>query len=374
MKFSQIPGHKEVKAKLIRSVREDRLAHALLFAGEEGSWNLPLALALSTYIHCENRGEEDSCGECQSCSQSSHFVHPDLNFVFPLTSQKGVKSEDLISRNYVKQYREFLAKSSFQDLSNWSLVIQGENKPFNISKGESRQIIKDVSLKSFSGGYKITIIWLAEYMHPSAANGILKVLEEPTERTVFMLVSNDPERLLGTIVSRSRQIVVKKPSAEDIATWLEENNICGTDESTRLARMADGNLSTALSLKEDSQDKMNSFFREWLLACHYYQFDKLVDFTEKFSKMSKVAQKGFLQYGQTVMRESFMNIIGLERSQILTEEFNQFIGKLSSQMNESKIERFTQLMSETSGLLDRNANTKVTFLNFSLKTAGILRK
>ena len=374
MRFADIPGHDEIKAKLIRSVREDRLAHALLFAGEEGSWNLPMALALISYINCENPDENDSCGTCPSCSQNEKFVHPDVNFVFPLTTQAGKKPPEIVSVNFLKEFREFLTQNAFGNITDWSPYIKADNKPFNISKEESRQIIQGLSLKSFLGKYKITIIWLPEYMHPSAANGILKILEEPADKTVFMLVSNQSAKLLGTVISRTRQIVMKKPTIADISVWLQKNADCDSEKADKISRLSDGNLSNALSLLEDENDKLIAFFRDWLLACYSYKYHELVVKTEEFSKMSKVGQAGFLQYGQNVLRESLLIISGIDRKEHITNEFYQFVSKFSSLLNEDKIERFSKLMANTAFLFERNANPKVTFMNFSLNTCTIIGK
>ncbi len=374
MRFSDIPGYTKEKEQLIKMVKQGKLAHALLFSGENGSWNLPLALAMAAFVNCEQPTDSDSCGKCQACSQNDKYVHPDVNFSIPLTTKVGVKPEDIISQNFLKEWRSFLTKNPYADKEVWSIVLDSENKLFNISKEESKQIIKNLSLKSFSGGYKVSIIWLAELMHHTAANGILKILEEPADKTLFILVSNDSAKLLSTILSRVRTIAIRKPNQTEIADWLMKFEECPTEEAHRLSRMAEGDVNLALRLQADDQSKLNGLFREWLLACYAQNYIQLISFSDDFSKMSKVAQQAFMQYGQNVLREVFLQITNIDRTESLTPDFLQFVSKLASLFTEEKVSYFSKTMDKSAYLLERNANVKVTFLDLSLKLSAVFRK
>ena len=202
MRFSDIIGLEDTKQQLIAAVKSNHVAHAQLFFGSEGSANLALALAFATYINCTNQSDSDSCGTCASCTKIDKLVHPDVQFIFPVSSTKKVTGKSVVSSSYMNEWRSFILNNPYSGIEQWSASYGAENKQSNISKEESRNIIKNLSLKAFEAEYKIMLIWLPEFMHPSAANGILKILEEPPKKTIFLLVTNDYEKLLTTILSR----------------------------------------------------------------------------------------------------------------------------------------------------------------------------
>src|SRR5579871_6772584 len=179
MTFSSIPGLSEIKSKLTASVQSGHIAHAQLFAGKPGSLNLSMALAFANYLHCQNRTDNDSCGTCPACSKSLKYIHPDTHFVFPLGNVKGDKDEERFRAEILKTWRSFLIEQPFSDLGNWISFYGGEDKQALIAREESREIVRALSLKPFESENKVMVIWLPEYMHLSAANGILKILEEP---------------------------------------------------------------------------------------------------------------------------------------------------------------------------------------------------
>ena len=189
MLFKSIPGLSETKKLLIDAVKNNHIAHAQLFVGAAGALNLPLATAYATYLHCQNRGDDDACGVCPACSKNLKFIHPDTHFVFPMSNVKGEKDEERLKAEIMKSWRAFLLEQPFGNLNEWTTFYGGEDKQALISREESREIIKTLSLKPFESPYKIMVIWQPEFMHPSAANGILKILEEPAAHTYFILVT-----------------------------------------------------------------------------------------------------------------------------------------------------------------------------------------
>ena len=191
MNFSQIPGQKATIERLIRSVKEERVSHAQMLTGPEGCGSLAIALAYATYISCENRTDHDSCGKCKSCIKYEKMIHPDLHFVFPVIKDK--KSTEPVSDSYIEEWREFASKSPFFTLNNWLDSIEVGNAQGLIFASEAGEIIKKLSLKTFESDYKIMIIWLPEKMHVATANKLLKMIEEPPEKTLFLLVSNEEE-------------------------------------------------------------------------------------------------------------------------------------------------------------------------------------
>src|SRR6267154_2267032 len=218
MTFSSILGLDDVKKQLTGSVQSNHIAHALLFAGKPGALNLPLALAFAQYLHCTNKNENDACGTCPACSKSLKFIHPDTHFVFPLGNISNDKDEDRFRAEILKTWRSFLIEQPFGNLSQWMAAYGGEDKQALIAREESRKIVQALSLKPFESTNKIMVIWLPELMHPSAANGILKILEEPPPKTFFLLVTNGAEQLLPTILSRTQIVNVPLLNDEDVET------------------------------------------------------------------------------------------------------------------------------------------------------------
>src|SRR5688572_15802963 len=253
MKFSSIPGLSETKKLLIDAVKNDHTAHAQLFVGAAGALNLPLALAYATYLHCQDRGENDSCGMCAACSKNLKFIHPDTHFVFPVSNIKGDKDEDRFKAEIMKSWRSFLLEQPFGNLSDWTTYYGGEDKQALISREESREIIKTLSLKPFESPYKVMVIWQPELMHPSAANGILKILEEPAAHTYFILVTNAADKLLPTIISRTQIISVPLLEDNDIERYLVDQGL-EPKKSRNLAHIASGDLNEALKLAEGEED------------------------------------------------------------------------------------------------------------------------
>ncbi len=373
MQFSDIKGLDDVKDRLIQSVRKEQLPHALLFSGEKGSLNLPMALAFATYLNCTDKTDNDGCGMCPACVKNLKYIHPDLHFVFPVTAKAGIKSKDIISQTFLSQWREFVKEVPWAAEDTWAKYLGSEDKQFNISKEESRHIISDLSLKAFEGQFKIMLIWLPEYMHPSAANGILKILEEPADKTVFILVTNDRERLLSTILSRVITIPVRKLNQPEMAGYLVGERGLSQPEAEKRARMSDGSLEIALSEKTENEVELMVEFREWLLICHGFKRKDMVDFTEKFNRYNKLTQRSFLRYGTSVLRELIVLKSGAESVSRSSSAELDFLERLGQLMSFDKVEKASAHFSETLYLLERNVNAKTAFMDLSLSMTQLFR-
>lgn len=375
MLFSSIPGLEETKSKLIQAIRQDHLAHALLFHGPEGSATLPVALALATYINCENPNEEDSCGVCSSCQKIGKLIHPDLNFSFPgpsITKKDG--DEDAERKvDILKLWRTFAMNSPYGNLHDWVNSI-GINKQLSISKGAAKQMIQTLSLKSFEGGYKIMLIWYPELMHPSAANAILKILEEPPEKTLFLLVSQHPEQLLTTIMSRTQKIAIRGFFDEEIKTHLVENGICNQAVADQLTPLADGNLREAYRLSDQVVDQNTAHFKDWMRECYSLNINELNSRLDRFTEQDKEGQKNLLLTGINVLRECLLDSSQLKKLMRTAPEDLQFIEKFGrNTLTSTKILQLYGKLGDAHYHLERNANPKILFMDLSLQLATILK-
>jgi DNA polymerase III subunit delta' len=367
MRFAEIPGLTETKELLIDSVKNEHIAHAQLFVGAEGALNLPLALAYATYLHCQNKGD-DACGTCPACSKSLKYIHPDTHFVFPLSNVKGDKDEERFKSDILKSWRSFLLEQPFSDLDDWTTSYGGEDKLALISREESREIVKALSLKPFESPYKVMIIWQPEFMHPSAANGILKILEEPAAHTYFILVTNAADRLLPTIISRTQLITIPLLSDNEIEKFLTAKNSIDAKRASRIAQLAEGNLNLALTLSENEEDDNAPLFIDWMRACHSKKrIGDLVAKSEEFHAFDKLRQRNLLHYGMNMMRETLLSISGGESIHRIQGEELKFVQQFSSVMNVQKIEQSFKLMNDATYHLERNGSAKMIFLDLSLQ-------
>ena len=373
MQFSAVHGLAKTKNHLIQAVRKDHVAHAQLFLGTEGGANLALAIAFATYLNCEDPGDQDSCGKCSSCLKNQKYIHPDVHYIFPVSSTVKIKGKDVVSNNFLKEWRLFLEEGVYGDITDWSIVFGGENKNLNISKEESRQIIQKLSLKAFEGNYKILIIWLPEYMHPSAANGLLKVLEEPSDRTVFLLVAQDEERLLGTILSRTQKVIIRRFDQQEIQQQLITSGV-PEDRAGHIARLAGGNMKLAMRLANDSDEDHGTSFKEWMRLCYGGDYKQLVRWSDDFHKMNKISQRGFFRFGLSLLRETLLAHYGDPQLLKVTDSEREFVKKFSKVVTPEVIDPLNHLFTEALFHLERNGSAKMIFLDLSLKVTQHLKK
>lgn len=370
MKFTDIPGLNNTKRLLIEAVQNHHAAHAQLFVGTEGALNLPMALAYATYLHCQNRGD-DSCGTCPACSKNNKYIHPDTHFVFPLSNIKGDKDEERFKSDILKQWRSFLTGQPFGNLDDWTNHYGGEDKQGLISREESREIIKTLSLKPFESPYKVMIIWQPELMHPSAANGILKILEEPPAHTYFLLVSNAADKLLPTIISRTQIVTIPLLADEELSDYLSS---LGVDEGKRnkIVRLADGDINFAVRLIDNEEDNNAQRFTEWMRACYKHNYASLVAMAEDYHGLDKLTQKNMITYSIGMMRETLLHSAGVSTMNRTRGDELKFVQDFSKVMNLEKVEKSFKHMNEATYFLERNGSAKMIFLDLSLKIAGIL--
>lgn len=378
MQFNEIIGHADTKQLLINSVRNQHVAHAQLFMGGEGSANLALALAYATYLNCENQQETDSCGSCASCSKINKLVHPDMHFIMPVVN---TPKKEALSQNFLPEWREFLLENPYRSLNDWLQFIGAENKQGNISKEEARGLLKLVSLKAFEATFKIVLIWQPELLHATAANALLKLLEEPPGQTIFLLVSNSPEKLLATILSRTQLVNVRAFSPEETMAYVTEK--CGVDETkaAQVAQLSEGNLRLAAQLCQEMTSDYFQFFTDWMRlsysgrAIYDYQGRKLelLKMSEEFQKFGRENQKIFLQYAISVVRRVMLYGVDPQLAGFIPPAEVSFVKGFSTVIHPNNVDLLSTELNDAHYHIERNANPKITFVDVSLSLAKYLK-
>lgn len=372
MRFKDIHGLENTKELLRSAVSNNHVAHAQLFAGKPGAPALPMALAFASYLNCNNPTGGDACGTCPQCSKNQKFIHPDVHFVFPVSATKQVPAKDLDSRKFLKEWRQFLLTSPYGNLNDWSELFSGEGKQPYISTREKSNIVQSLSLKTFEGKYKIMIIWHPELMHRNAANGILKVLEEPPENTVFILVSEQPDLLLTTIKSRVQRFTIPAFSDSELYEVLVSAHGIEPQRAKQVAHLADGSLRQALYLAANVEHNNFEPFSNWMRQCFKQQWNDIIEGAETFAKMNKTSQQIYLQYGLSLIREALIaSSAALPNLFRVEGDEKTFATNLGKSIGISQFQQLSGLISEAIYYLERNANAKLLFTNLSIHISKI---
>jgi DNA polymerase III subunit delta' len=375
MNFSQIPGQREIKGKLLRSVRDERVSHAQIFAGPEGCGSMALALAFAKYIGCENRTEYDSCGVCKSCVKHEKMIHPDLHFVFPVI--KGKKATDPVSDNYIEEWRDFVKKSPYFTINNWLEFIEVENAQGMIFASEASEIIKKLSLKTYESEFKIMIIWLPEKMHQATANKLLKMIEEPPEKTLFLLVSEEPDKIIPTILSRCQLVKIPSFSNRDIAKYLVETSGLTSDKAADISRVSNGSIMRAIELSENEEATHASLERFKSLMRFAWKRDilSLINWSDEIAATGREPQKNFILFSLRLLRENLMLSLGQKDNNLvfLTGEENEFSVKFHPSINRENIFPMTEEFNLVYSHIEANGNAKIIFLDLALKVTKLIR-
>jgi len=381
MRFCEIIGQDEVKKQLRQAVREGRIAHAQLFTGISGVGKLGLALAYAQYIACPNRTEVDSCGVCPSCLQYQKLQHPDLHFAFPIV--KGDEGD--VCDDFVEKFRNLILENRYFDLEDWYRAMGVETKQGMIYEKESSEILRKLSLKSFGDGYKVMLIWQPEKMNATCANKLLKLLEEPPTQTLFLLVSEHPELLLSTILSRVQEVRVPRLSEETIASGLcGEYSWLSGEDAKAIAHMANGSYLTALKTmneSEDNQDYFDDFValmrNAWLVGQKkdYSALLKLRQWSLDMadSKVGREKQKAFLQYAQRQIRENYIYNFGCAEMNYQTEKERQFSTRFAPFIHEGNVARMMEELSKAEQQIGQNGNAKIIFFDLCLQMIVLVK-
>ena len=382
MLFKDIIGQESTKQQLRQAVREGRIPHAQLFAGIAGIGKLQLALAYAQYLNCPHRTEEDSCGTCPTCLQFQHLQHPDLHFVFPIVGS------DEVCNSFLEPWRQILLTKHYFDLNEWHEALGVETKQSMIYEKESGEILRKLSLKAYGDGYKVMIIWQPEKMNATTANKLLKILEEPAEKTVFLLVSEHPEQLLSTIRSRVQTVQIPRLETETIAAALQQRGIDAA-KAADIARIANGSYLSALK-KADETEENKQELRDFIaLFRDAYTVGVLKDPQKKFesltrlrrwalemadSKVGRERQKHFLQYAQTQVRENFIRNVGRPELNYQMEEERIFSDRFAPFIHSGNVEAIMNQLDLAERQIEQNGNAKMIFFDLCLQMIVLIKK
>ena len=382
MLFREIIGQEAVKRQLRQSVREGRIPHAQLFAGISGIGKLQLALAYAQYLNCPHRTDEDSCGVCPTCLQFHKLQHPDLHFVFPIVGS------DEVCDNFLESWREMILVNRYFDLDDWHRALGVETKQSMIYEKESGEILRKLSLKPYGDGYKVMVIWQPEKMNITTANKLLKLLEEPPERTVFLMVSEHPEQLLATIQSRVQTIRVPRLEAETIAAALVQEGVA-PGRATDIARIANGSY-LAAKKKAGEGDENKQELRDFIaLFRDAYTVGVLRDPQKKYeslkrlrqwsldmadSKVGRERQKHFLQYAQQQVRENYIRNVGQPELNYQMEEERDFSVKFAPFIHSGNVEGIMNQLDLAERQIEQNGNAKMIFFDLCLQMIVLIKK
>jgi DNA polymerase-3 subunit delta' len=375
MNFSQIPGQKDIIEKLIRSVHEERVSHAQLFSGPEGCGSMAIALAYARFISCENRTESDSCGICKSCVKYEKMIHPDLHFVFPII--KGKKATDPVSDNYLEEWREFVKKSPYFTLNNWLNSIEVGNAQGMIFASEASEIIKKLSLKTFESDFKIMIIWLPEKMHQASANKLLKMIEEPPEKTLFLLVSEEPDKVIPTILSRCQIVKIPAFSRSDIEKYLIQRFGISAEKASDISHVSQGNIINAIELCENEDSSLANLDRFKSLMRFAWKRDiiSIISWSEEIAATGRESQKNFISFSLRILRENLMLSLGQKKNKLvfLAGEEAVFSGNFHPFINQTNIYALNDEFNLVFSHIEANGSAKIIFLDLALKVTRLIR-
>jgi DNA polymerase-3 subunit delta' len=368
MRFSDIIGQEELKSHLTDSIDKGRISHAQLFTGIAGAGTLPLAIAYAQYLNCPNRKDGDSCGVCPSCQQIAQSAHPDVHFIYPVNKQGKKSGEVVLSAEFLPQWREIMSQSGgyFTRQEWYDKLDLGKTLQGMISAKEADEIIRRLSFKSFQSQYKVVIIWQAETMNEEAANKILKILEEPWENTVFLLVAERGDLLLKTILSRTQETSVPRLKVEDLVS------LSGASEQERrnMARLAAGDVIQMRRMVQGEGDELREecfdLFCRLMRLSYNDKHLELLDWADEVAQLSREQQRQMLTHSARLLREAYMLHAGLGRISYLWGEEAKFCNNFAPFIGNQNIEILISGIERAMRQINQNGNARIVFTHFAL--------
>jgi DNA polymerase-3 subunit delta' len=375
MLFNQIIGQEHIKKHLQKSAENGRVPHAQLFIGKEGCGSLPMAIAYAQFLLCNFSEDAGACN-----IKCNKLQHPDLHFAFPVTTNDSVKKH-AVSDLFLEDWRDFIATQPYGSLFNWLQHIGVENKQGLIGVDESEAVVKKLKLKSYEGGFKVMIIWMAEKMNIAAANKLLKLIEEPPQKTVFLLITENEEQIINTIKSRCQALHFPALSEQDIANALILKNQVADNQATKIAHQAEGNYNKALHLLQN--DSSDLVFEEWFIAWIRTAFrakgnasvvQQLISWSDTIAKTGRETQKRFLDYCLQFFRQALLMNYKSDQLVFMESKSGFDLSKFAPFVHSGNILEIEKELNDAMYYIERNGNAKIILLDLSMKLTRFLHK
>ena len=390
MQFKSIPGQKTVKQQLTNLVSQNRLSHALLFLGKEGSGALQMAMALAQFLVCDKTKQsqtgsgpslfgdpepvsftpsDDSCGVCPSCLKAAKMIHPDIHYSYPTITKAGLDKP--VCTDFILEWRSFVSQLPFGNSYDWLQSLGADNKQGNITAHECEDINRKLNLKSFESGYKILIQWMPEYLGNSG-NKLLKLVEEPPDKTLFIFVAEDESKILQTILSRTQLVKINRLMNEEVQEWLIEEQGVTKSKAITIAAMSNGNLREAMQQLNHADQDWQEMLREWLNAMLKNGPAAQVQWVEQVSKLGREKQKQFIIYFIHLLSIA-VRINATAQQPEAGEQELDFASRFIKLAGNEQLEAIVQELNDSVYYIERNANPKILFMALTIKIYHIIR-
>ncbi|MEO6583131.1 MAG: hypothetical protein ABIO05_02335 [Ferruginibacter sp.] len=393
MQFKDVIGQQEVARHLTEMLNQNRLSHAMLFFGREGAGALPLAFAFAQFMVCEKvngkadfKGPSlfeappadapeiiytDSCGECNACRKAQDLVHPDIHFSYPVITKKA--GDKPTSKDFIKEWRQFFTEQPYGNMFDWLQFIGAENKQGNIPSAECEDILHKMTLKSFEADYKILIMWMPE-MLGKEGNKLLKLIEEPPPNTLFILVAENEERILPTLISRTQSIKIPMLQRQQVAAALQQRENITAEKADQVAAISGGNYHEALQLLQHADDDWEVLLRDWLNTILRTGPAAQVKWIDEAAKMGREKQKQFLKYFTHLLQHAIkVRTLGLERAgKTESQSTNDFASRINKMCTLSQQDAIISELDNAAYYIERNANAKMLFHALTIKLYHII--
>jgi DNA polymerase-3 subunit delta' len=374
MYFKDIIGQQETKQRLIESAKKGIVPHAQLFCEQGGTGVFPLALAYARYLNCAHPSDTDSCGHCPSCAKFNELAHPDLHFVFPIVSKKEKKKE--VCDDYLPEWRAFLKKQIYFGMNEWLEAMDAGNSQAIIYSKESDEIIRKLSLKIYEATYRILLVWLPEKMHSTCANKLLKVIEEPPANTVILMVSEEPDMVLGTIQSRAQRVNVRGIRQDDMTEALIHKEMLEPEAAKEIAHLSGGSYLKALeliSLNEENEFYLEQF-KEMMRNSWARNVKGMKTSADLLAGIGRERQKNFFAYCQHLIRENFMYRFQSGELNYMNRKEAEFAVKFAPFVNERNVFELMDELAKAERHIIQNVNAKMVFFDLALRITVFIRR
>ena len=373
MRFDTIPGHQPIKQFFSKMIRENRVPHAMLFVGGEGYGKLGLALSLTMLLQCKDRSEGSACGECSSCKKILSHLHPDVHFAFPVIKKDKLTRKETTSQHFLAEWREFLQNNPFGDINDWLLHLDAIDKSPNINVAECSQIFKNLGLMTFEGEYKVQIIWYAELLGKEG-NRLLKLIEEPSDNTIIILITHNRAQILNTLKSRCQIINVPPVDDASLKEYITSQYDLSDEDTDELTFLSAGNIRKANMLGKQNELNYSEDLMDWLRVAYACDPEKVVNYTQEMVSMGKQEMLHFLNYGCHFFREYLLYLNTQDTDKLrLTEKEKEVAVKMTKIIDINKTQEISEVLAKMSSYIRRNLALKSLVMQITLEINAILR-